>query len=317
MTRGGGGGPGSAAVREGQTFHGPSLIARYASLVRLPHTLFALPFAGVGVILASAARPSGISVATVLWVVIAFTAGRFAAMGFNRIVDRRLDALNPRTRLRELPAGRLSVLQAAVSVVVSAVIFVTAAWELNPLCGWLSPLALAWVFFYSYTKRFTALSHAVLGYSLGIAPVGAYLAVTGAWSRPWYALVVVASGVMFWVAGFDVIYALQDEGFDQQHGLHALPARLGPRGALRAARLLHGLAVLLFAAVWVFHWFGVRWLYAAAVAFMAAALHYEHSHVRDAAAGQIDVRRIDRAFFLANVVVSTTFFALTLVDRLI
>ncbi|MGH7461170.1 MAG: UbiA family prenyltransferase, partial [Longimicrobiales bacterium] len=150
---------------------GPSLAARYASFVRLPHTLFALPFAGVGAILASYGQPQNLTVARTLWIVVAFTAARFAAMGFNRIVDRQFDAVNPRTQLRELPSGRLSLLQAAGAVAVAVVVFVFAAFRLNALCGWLSPLALAWTFFYSYTKRLTYWSHWVLGLALGIAPV--------------------------------------------------------------------------------------------------------------------------------------------------
>lgn len=308
---------GTVTGREGQTFGGESLAARYASFVKLPHTLFALPFAGVGAILGTYAHPAGLTVDSVFWILLAFTAARFAAMGFNRIADRVYDARNPRTRQRELPAGRLSVKQAVASVVATSLLFVIAAWALNPLCGWLSPLALLWVFFYSYTKRFTRWAHAVLGYSLGIAPVGAYLAITGAWSRPWYALVVLASAVMCWVAGFDVIYSLQDEDFDRAEGLYSLPALWGPRRALVAARVLHGAAVVLFALPWVFHWFPVGWLYAAAVGFTAVVLHLAHSHVRGAGSGALDIKRIDRAFFHANVLVSTAFFALTLLDRLV
>src|SRR5437870_721056 len=177
--------PMNTPVREGQTYSGESLASRYASLVKLPHTLFALPFAGVGVILAS--NFASFTPVDVVWVVLAFTSARFAAMGFNRIVDRAYDAANPRTRMREIPAGKLTVSQAAVSVAIASVVFVVSAWMLNPLCGKLSFVALAWVFFYSYAKRFTALSHYVLGWSLAISPVGAYLAITGQWSSPWYA----------------------------------------------------------------------------------------------------------------------------------
>ncbi len=303
--------------REGQTFAGESLLARFASFVKLPHTLFALPFAGVGALLGSYRRPGGIGPVSALWIVVAFTAARFAAMAFNRIVDAEYDAANPRTRLRELPTGRLTPLQAALSVIAAAGVFVFAAWRLNPLCGWLAPLALAWIFFYSYTKRFTAGAHLVLGFALGIAPVGAYLAVTGAWARPWYALVVLASAVMCWVAGFDIVYSLQDEAFDRTHGLHSIPASVGPRRALVLARTLHGLAVAQFALVWALGWFGVGWLYAAAVLVMAVVLHLGHRHVRDVPGGAIDVLKIDRAFFRTNIVVSTTFFALTLLDRLL
>lgn len=302
--------------REGQTFGGDSLLARYASFVKLPHTLFALPFAGVGAILASRTHPAAITIGALGWIVLAFTAARFAAMGFNRIVDRTYDALNPRTRQREIPSGRLSLRQATLSVVVASVIFVFSAWQLNPLCGWLSLPALGWVFFYSYTKRFTAWSHLALGAGLGIAPVGAYLAVTGVWSDPWWALVVLSAGVTLWVAGFDIIYAVQDEAFDREYGLHSIPARLGVKRSLGVARLLHFLAVVAF---FIPHWleaFPVGWLYLAGVVVMATLLHFAHASLRGRSAEELDFRRIDRAFFHTNVGVSTSFFVLTLLDRI-
>src|SRR5205809_177417 len=163
----------STGAREGQTFRGQGVFLRHANLVRLPHTIFALPFALVGVVLASYVAP--ITLGDVIWVVVAFTTARFAAMGFNRIVDREIDARNPRTRARELPAGVLRVAEAGFAVALAAALFIYAAWRLNPLCAALSPVALAWVLFYSYTKRFTRLSHIVLGLGLAIAPVGGYL----------------------------------------------------------------------------------------------------------------------------------------------
>jgi 4-hydroxybenzoate polyprenyltransferase len=308
----------NATAREAQTYASPSLPARFANLVRLPHTLFALPFAGMGAVLATypGAGPD-IDWLTGVWIVVAFTAARFAAMGFNRIVDRRIDALNPRTQRRELPAGALTVAQAAAAVGVASGIFIGAAWLLNPLCGMLAPLALGWVFFYSFTKRFTALSHHVLGFALGIAPVGAYLAVTGAWSVPWTALVALAAAVTFWVAGFDVIYALQDIGFDRAQGLHSLAARLGARGALAAARVFHTLAVALFFALWALRLFPLSWIYLGGVGVAAFLLAYEHWVVRDAARGEVDLGRIDRAFFHTNVAVGFSLFLFTLVDRLL
>lgn len=312
--RGGGDGEGQ---REGQTYAGDSLAARYASFVKLPHTLFALPFAGVGAVLASYRHAERVTAGALFWILVAFTAARFAAMGFNRIVDREQDAANPRTRLRELPAGRLTPAQAWAAVVLSSALFIFAAWRLNPLVGWLAPVALAWVFLYSYLKRFTEAAHLALGLGLGIAPVGAYLAITGAWSQPWWALPVLAAAVMFWVGGFDVIYAFQDLDFDRRTGLRSLPARLGLRGAAGAARAFHGLAVLGFAALWLLNLFPVSWLYLAAVAGMAGLLHFEHTLVRDQVrSGELDLRRIDRAFFRVNVGVSTTMFALTLLDRI-
>ena len=304
-------------TREGQTVAGTSLAARYASFVKLPHTLFALPFAGVGVVLASFASAARITPLLAFWVVLAFTAARFAAMGFNRIVDRHYDALNPRTARRELPGGRLTVAQAAVAVAVSAAVFVYAAWQLNPLCGRLAPLALLWVFFYSYTKRFTAWSHHVLGLALGIAPAGGYLAVTGAWPAPWFALPVLSAAVMFWVAGFDVIYAIQDVDFDRAQGLHSIPARVGARRALMRARLFHVVAWLLFATLAVLRLFPVGPIFAIGLLGMAGLLVYEHRVIGDATPDKLDLPRLDRAFFRANVGVSTSLFVFTLLDRLV
>ncbi|CAN5718086.1 putative 4-hydroxybenzoate polyprenyltransferase [soil metagenome] len=305
------------ASGEGQTLAGTSLAARYASFVKLPHTLFALPFAGVGVILASYTYADRMSVGTVGWILLAFTAARFAAMGFNRIVDRRWDALNPRTARRELPAGTLTLTQATVAVVASAVTFVFAAWLLNPLCGMLSPVALAWILCYSYTKRFTAYAHHVLGLALGIAPAGAYLAVSGVWPEPWYALPVLAAAVMFWVAGFDVIYALQDLDFDRAHGLRSMPARVGTQRALRRARLYHGVAFALFAGFGVLGMLGVGPLFLGGVLVMAGLLVYEHRLIGDGDQARLDSARMDRAFFHANIGVSTSFFVFTLIDRIV
>src|SRR3982751_6292792 len=169
-------------VQEGQTFTGTSRFVAFVNLVKLPHTVFALPFALIGVVLAS--YHHRLRLAAVGWVVLAFTAARFAAMAFNRIVDREIDRQNPRTAQRELPRGTLGVRETGVAAVVSSVVFAFAAGRLNALCLLLSPIALAWVFFYSYTKRFTRWSHLVLGVGLSIAPVGGYLAVAGTWSRP-------------------------------------------------------------------------------------------------------------------------------------
>ena len=299
--------------REGQTFAGESLLARYASFVKLPHTLFALPFAGVGALLASYTYADRLNLLAIVWIVLAFTAARFAAMGFNRIVDRAHDARNPRTRLRELPAGKLTLAQATVAVASAAVLFVFVAWQLNPLCGWLSPVALVWGFLYSYTKRFTSFSHYVLGLSLAMAPVGAYLAVAGQWSRPAIALVVLAVAVMLWVAGFDVVYAIQDIDFDRQNRLHSTPAKLGARKALLRARVLHMGSVAAFVAIAAFALFPVGMIYAVGVGIMGGLLVSEHRIVRE----PLDMKQIDRAFFQLNVLVSTSFFFCTLLDRIV
>ncbi|HUQ18252.1 MAG TPA: UbiA-like polyprenyltransferase [Gemmatimonadaceae bacterium] len=294
-------------VREGQTFTGASGFVRYVNLVKLPHTVFALPFALVGATLASYVAP--VTIAKVIWVVVAFTAARFAAMGFNRIVDRDVDALNPRTKSREIPSGALSVGSASAAVAIACGIFVLAAWQLNPLCLLLSPLALGWVLFYSYTKRFTRLCHIVLGIGLSIAPVGGYLAVTGQWSDPWWMLVLLAAAVATWVGGFDILYALQDIEFDCAQGLHSLPAALGERSALNIARVLHLCTVLALSGVGFA--IGAHWIYGVGVAVATALLLYEHSLVRPG-----DLGRLDAAFFTMNGVISILFFAFVLTERL-
>ncbi len=294
--------------REGQTFAGPSAFARWASFVKLPHTVFALPFALTGVVLAS--RQVMPTIAQIGWVVLAFTAARFAAMAFNRIVDRDVDAKNPRTKMREIPSGALLLGQAKASVVLAGIVFVFASWMLNPLCGLLSPVALAWVLFYSYCKRFTRWSHLVLGLGLGIAPVGGYLAVTGVWSTPVWMLPVLAMSVMTWSGGFDILYALQDVAFDRGNGLFSLPAALGAPRALTVARALHTGTVLLLALVGWATGGGV--LYAAGVAVVAVLLLYEHSLVKPD-----DLSKLDAAFFTMNGVISITFFTFVLLERLL
>jgi 4-hydroxybenzoate polyprenyltransferase len=281
------------------------------NFVKLPHTLFALPFALVGVVLASYRAP--VSWAELGWVVLAFTCARFAAMGFNRIVDRDIDARNPRTRQREIPSGVLRVTEAVVAVVIASIVFVYAAWRLNPLCAMLSPIALGWVLFYSYTKRFTRWCHIVLGVGMSIAPVGGYLAVTGAWSDPWWMLIALALAVATWGGGFDVLYALQDIEFDRSHQLYSLPAALGGRRALFAARALHVGTVVCLAMVGAatFTGTGGGTFYGIGVVAAAALLVYEHSLVRPD-----DFSRLDAAFFTMNGVISIAFFVCVLIERL-
>ena len=299
---------GGTAPREGQTFAGESLFVRYVNLVKLPHTLFALPFALLGVIVAS--HRFAVTWDRIGLVVVAFTCARFVAMGFNRIADRELDARNPRTRLRELPSGRLSLGQAWVAVLGAAALFVWAAWALNPLCFALSPLALLWIGSYSYTKRFTHWSHLWLGLALAIAPVGGYLAVAGAWSEPGWLLWAIAAAVACWVAGFDVFYALQDEDFDRAERLKSLVVRLGHTRGILAAKLLHWLAIL---ALLVFG-LGARLgpAYFGGVAVGAALVAWEHHLVRPG-----DLSRLDAAFFTANGLVSIVVFLGALVDRVL
>ncbi|MFL5483103.1 MAG: UbiA-like polyprenyltransferase [Gemmatimonadaceae bacterium] len=298
----------AVSVREGQTFVGRGMLLRHANLVRLPHTLFALPFALVGVVLASYVAP--ITVSAVAWVVVAFTAARFAAMGFNRIVDREIDARNPRTRMREIPSGKMTVREASVAVSVASAVFFVAAWQLNPLCLMLAPVALAWVLFYSYTKRFTRWSHLVLGVGLSIAPVGGYLAITGRWSSPWWMLIALAIAVATWVAGFDILYALQDVSFDRENGLYSVPSTFGEANALGIARMLHLTTVVALALAGIGASAGM--VYFAGVIVAAALLLYEHSLVK-----VDDFSRLDAAFFTMNGVISIVFLGFVFTERLL
>ncbi|MFZ5623148.1 MAG: UbiA-like polyprenyltransferase [Gemmatimonadota bacterium] len=291
-----------------QVIEGESLLVRYMNFVKAAHTLFALPFALLGVVAAS-------FVADVTWrllllVTVCFAAARWVAMGFNRIVDRHFDAANPRNRNRELPRGRLTLTQAWTSVVIAAAMFLAASWQINPLTRLLSPVALAWVTLYSFTKRFTDWPHLWLGMGLAIAPVGGYLAVTGHWSDPWWVLVAVTVAVATWVAGFDIFYALPDEQFDRSLGLRSAVVRLGVPRAILFAKLLHGITVPALA---LFGWgagFGA-W-YFAGVGLAAVILIHEHRLVKPH-----DLSRLDAAFFSMNAVMSTTVFAFALIDRLL
>jgi 4-hydroxybenzoate polyprenyltransferase len=295
-------------LREGQTFAGESLFVRYINFVKLPHTLFALPFALLGVIVASYSHP--VTWQTVALVVVAFTAARFVAMGFNRIADRVLDAKNPRTENREIPTGRLTLTQAWRGVITAGLVFVLAAWALNPLCLALSPFALAWIAAYSYTKRFTHWSHLWLGFSLAIAPAGGYLAVAGAWSEPWWLLLVMAAAVTCWVAGFDIFYALQDEAFDRAERLKSLVVRLGQGRAIFVAKALHGVAI---AALLAFGWrAGLGAPYYVGVGIGAGLIAWEHQLVKPG-----DLSRLNAAFFTANGIVSIVVFLGALVDRVL
>jgi 4-hydroxybenzoate polyprenyltransferase len=243
-------------------------------------------------------------------VALAFTAARFVAMGFNRIADRELDARNPRTRSRELPAGRLSLGQAWAAVIVAAVLFEVAAWALNPLCFALSPIALLVVTLYSYAKRFTWWSHLWLGLGDAIAGPAGYLAVSGAWSAPGWLLWALAAAVTFWVGGFDIFYSLQDEQFDRREGLHSAVVRFGQPNGILLAKVLHSLALL---ALVLFGWgAGLGWLYYAGVAIGAGVIAYEHQLVRPG-----DLSRLDAAFFTMNGIVSIVVFLGALGDRLL
>ncbi len=271
-------------------------VEAYGRMIRFSHSVFALPFALASVALAG--QLGRVTGRQVLWIAVAMVAARSAAMGFNRLADQETDARNPRTASRELPRGLLSRGEVGVFVAVSVAAFVLAAARLNPLCLALSPVALAIVLGYSYTKRFTAASHLVLGLSLALGPVGAWLAIRG---RVEALPLVLGLAVTLWVAGFDTIYACQDVEFDRREGLRSIPARLGVARALAVARGLHVAAVLLLLGL---YWLApLHPLYLAGVAGVAALLAFEHSLVRPD-----DLRRVMQAFNL-NGWVSLGYFA--------
>jgi 4-hydroxybenzoate polyprenyltransferase len=269
-------------------------------MIKFEHSVFALPFALTGALLAW--REGGLSGSGIwwklLWIVIAMVGARSAAMAFNRVIDTEIDGRNPRTRARHLPAGLLSPAFAWGFVALSALVFLLAARQLNPLCFHLAPVALGVVFFYSFTKRFTSLSHLVLGFALGIAPAAAWIAMRGSLDAR---ILWLTAAVTFWTAGFDVIYACQDYEFDIEAGLFSLPRRLGMAGALHVAQLLHVAMIgCLLALAWTLH-LGV--LSVAGIAAVAGLLIYEHSLVKPD-----DLSRVDAAFFTMNGYVSVLFF---------
>lgn len=287
-----------------------SKISGYGRLIRFSHTVFALPFALASVALAWPAHP--VTPRILFWILVAMVGARSAAMGFNRLVDRKFDALNPRTRSWELPQGSVKVWEAIVLTAVASLVFIYAAYELNSICFALSPVALAIVFFYSLTKRFTWASHFFLGLALSLAPMGAWLAVSG----PAIDLQELATpvflglAVLFWLAGFDVIYALQDLAFDRKAGLHSIPVRFGIAGALRFSSLFHACTVVFLAAVGISAQSGfIYWIGFAAVAII---LFWEHRLVTPT-----DLSRINRAFFDFNAYVSIGYLLTTVADLLL
>ncbi len=270
-------------------------------IIKFEHTVFALPFALLSALVAARGIPEG---RTLGWILVAMVGARSAAMAFNRIADLHYDALNPRTANRALPRGVLPVGQVTMFTVASSAVFVSAAWQLNPLCFALSPVALVWIFAYSYTKRFTSLSHLWLGLSLGIAPVGAWLAVRGQFDL---VPVLLSLAVMLWTAGFDIIYSLQDVEFDRRVGLRSLPQTLGEARALWLSRLMHmGMVGILLA---VGQMAQLSWGYYAGVAVAGTLIAYEQSLVKPH-----DLSRVNLAFFTLNGWVSVLLFLFTLMD---
>jgi 4-hydroxybenzoate polyprenyltransferase len=284
-----------------------SKIIDYGRLVRFSHTVFALPFAMASVAMAWRKHP--VTLQTLFWILVAMVGARTAAMGFNRLADRKFDALNPRTQGWELPRGTVKVGEAAMLTCASALLLVFAAYQLNWICFVLSPVALAIVFFYAFTKRFTWASHLFLGLALAVAPIGAWLAIVtppidvAELTTPIY----LGLAVVFWLAGFDIIYSLQDREFDRSHGLHSIPVRFGVAGALHLSSFFHCCTIFFLSMVGFSAGMGpVYWI---GLAVVAGVLVWEHRIVTPN-----DLSRINRAFFDLNAYVSIGYFLATLID---
>ncbi|MFZ1049158.1 MAG: UbiA-like polyprenyltransferase [Candidatus Sulfotelmatobacter sp.] len=273
-------------------------------MIKWEHSIFALPFALCGAMLAASGLPT---VHQLFWIVIAMLAARSAAMAFNRLVDATIDAANPRTRTRALPAGHLSPTFVATFVIVSCALFILAASQLNRFSLWLSPVALAVLLLYSYTKRFTRLSHLVLGLALGIAPAAAWIAVRGSLDPR---ILLLTAAVAFWVAGFDVLYACQDFEFDRDAGLHSIPRHIGIGPALWIARAFHIIMLILLVAL--LPAFGLGKLALCGVIAVMLLLLYEHSLVK-----ADDLSRLNDAFFTMNGVISVVFALFVAADLLL
>ena len=290
-------------------------VNKYLSLVKFSHTIFAMPFAIIGFCLGALTLENGNNGAAdllrygilLLLVILCMITARSAAMAFNRWLDAKYDALNPRTAIREIPAGVISPSKALAFVIINCIAFVIITWFINPLCFYLSPVALFVVLFYSYTKRFTPLCHIVLGIGLSLAPIGAYLAVTGQ-----FALIPIlfSFAVVFWVSGFDIIYALQDEDFDRSQNLYSIPAWLGKAKALRVSEALHVLSAFCVGLAGYLGGFGPAYWIGMLV--FVGMLVYQHSVVKPT-----DLSRVNLAFMTANGIASVVFAVFVIADLFI
>lgn len=281
---------------------------KYFSLVLFAHSVFALPFAMIGFFLGVTTTTSPFKWTLLVMVLLCMVFARNAAMAFNRYLDRNIDAKNPRTQMRDIPAGRVSANEALIFVIVNCILFMVTTIFINPLCFYLSPVALFVVLFYSYTKRFTALCHMVLGLGLALAPIGAYIAVTGQFA---VIPVLYSFAVLFWVSGFDIIYALQDEGFDRDEKLHSIPAALGIKNALKLSEVLHVFSALCVIAPIILAPANFSWFYYLGVAFFCSMLIYQHLLVKPN-----DISKVDKAFMTTNGFASVIFAACFLLDTL-
>lgn len=281
-----------------------SKVRVFLEMIKFSHTIFALPFALTGAVLAARGLPTGYQI---FWILMAMAGARTAAMGLNRLIDAEIDARNPRTAGRAIPAGLIGKGTVAAFILLSVLVMLYAAFMLNRLCLYLAPVALFFLVLYSYCKRFTALAHVVLGVCLGAAPIGAWIAIRGGVALP---VVLLGLAVLFWVAGFDILYALQDLEFDRKSGLHSIPVRLGVAGSLWTARLFHLAMLGLLAGLAVT--MGLGALYLAGLAVTAAMLGYEHWLLRGG-----NLAKLDAAFFNMNGYISVLIFLFTTADVLL
>lgn len=296
-------------------------VKKYLSLIKFSHTIFAMPFAMIGFFLGLLKsnfqyRRAGNLPNDAMWnyyflklvlVVLCMVFARSAAMAFNRYLDRHFDAKNPRTAIREIPSGILKADNVLLFTIACSLLFIVCTWFINRICFLLSPVALLVILFYSYTKRFTPLCHLVLGLGLSLAPIGAFLAVTGE-----FALlpILFSFAVIFWVSGFDIIYALQDEEFDKMHQLYSIPAWLGTSKGLRVSEILHVFSAICVIAAGVVGYF--NWLYWVGVTIFVSMLLYQHSIVKPT-----DLRRVNLAFMTANGIASVVFAVFVIADMFI
>jgi 4-hydroxybenzoate polyprenyltransferase len=276
-------------------------------MIKFSHTVFAFPFALMGVVLASLASGTTPTLGQLFWICLAMVGARTGAMGLNRIIDARIDAANPRTATRHLPTGKVALSEAWLLVLGAFALLLLAAWMLNPLCLKLAPVAIFFLALYSYCKRFTAMAHVVLGLCLALAPIGAWIALRGDIGWP---VVVLGLAVLFWVAGFDIFYALQDYEFDRDTGLFSIPSRFGVKRSFQITRVFHLVMVVLLVALSFSE--GLGGIYLLGVAVVAGLLIYEHLLVHPD-----DLTRLDAAFFNMNGYISVTILLFTLADALI
>jgi len=277
-------------------------VITYGRMIRFSHTIFALPFALSSVVFSSLFYD--VTPEKFFWILIAMICARSSAMGFNRIVDKKFDALNPRTKNRELPTGKISTFEAIIFVVFFSALFIYSAYKLNPLCFYLSPVALAVIFFYSFTKRFTWFSHLFLGISLGLAPVGAWLAIAGRFDLP---PIIIGFGVLTWIGASDIIYACQDYEFDRRYGLYSIPQRFGIEKALKISSAVHFLTFLSFTVLKFLLNLGL--IYTIGLILIGMLLIYQHKIVNPK-----DLSRVNFAFNNINSLVSTTYFVFSALE---